>query len=312
MSKKVLIIFLLIVAVIIVGVFLLINPKDRHYVATLREDKAVSFYEKNDFNKYFEYMDNPTTIKYHFSPAYMLSFAYVSAGRYNDAIRVVSSFSQKDVSYGVCISHDKITQRILCRLLAKDSYIDFYDKELGLSKIYFVKQEYDKAIEHYNLSNKSEPCYISKVYASIGDFESAKNALAECDSSLNKVIPRTKKLANAYFEFRNGNFDNAENLFKELVNKSCEQKDRCIGNNDIYYSLAQMYYKQQKYDLVLEYCDKILRSQPYSYWANVLAYESSMKKSNYKKAEDYLKNILKYNPDNKKELEEKLKQLSGK
>ena len=60
--------------------------------------QAFKALDAGNADKYFKYMDNPVTVKYHFSGNYTLAINYIIAGRYDDAQRVINSYKKNIIT----------------------------------------------------------------------------------------------------------------------------------------------------------------------------------------------------------------------
>lgn len=289
-------------------VFLVVsyNPYDKQYQAFLSEKVGLKDYTNKDINGFIKNYDNPVTVKYHMPSMRMLSIVYKQIGRFDDAIRVVNSY-EKDKDYGFCVLYKSPINRSICRLVSVFSNNDItIDKNLIISEIYFEKGDYAKANEYFEKSNKMDLCYCSKYYALANNNKQANSYLHKCMID-NSISLKKRLLTKAYVLSKQQQYFEAEKIYKSLINSQCDKRINCTGNVEIYMELADLYKSRKLYSKAIFCYKKALKVQPYHYNANKGVAECFEKLNQKSEARHYYKQILKYQPDDTKFIELKIR-----
>lgn len=248
----------------------IVNPNDAQYKSYYLENQALKALSNKNIDKYFDDMDNPVSVKYHQEKNYTLSKMYVSAGKYDNAKKVIDSF-EKSYDYSYCMAY-KPAMRFICRGLVPYSKSNFsYDKNKNLSFVYFEKGDYKKSIEYYKKSENSDSCFATKLYAASNDMNTAERFLKFCKIEQNdKKYPRRLYSAQGYLYLKQNKYEKAEAEFKkDLSTTKCgkENFENCRGNNTTYLYLAECYKENGKIKKAAELYKKILFNEPWHFKA---------------------------------------------
>lgn len=267
--------FGVLVITIIASTAIILNPYDKQYQSYYLEQQAFKALDSGNADKYFKYMDNPVTVKYHFSGNYTLAINYIIAGRYDDAQRVINSY-KKEYNYGFCAESTKSLSKFLCRLdySFENTFMKNqpqYSKNYYLSKLYFAKGDYKKAVEYNKKSEVQDGCFSSMIYGAVGDKKAASDNLLLCKiQQKNKKYPRKLYLASGYFYLKQKQYDKALIEFqKDLNTTQCGNGKyrKCRGNNTTYFYMAQCFEESGSKEKAKSYYKKILFNEPWNFKA---------------------------------------------
>lgn len=193
---------------------------------------------------------------------------------------------------------------------------DYYEAYHNLGSIYYVWEEYDKAIEYFfraltlmeqsNVPNKSsalENCaqFLSLALYRKGDFEKAEKML----TGLVQMCPFNPKsysiLADVYAS--QDQFDKAIEMYSKALSLEPKSLNALVGKAE---SLA----KQNKFDLAHEELEKAFQLNETSPYAYIAASKIYLREENREKAGEMLEIAQQREPDSK-EIAELLQQLNA-
>jgi tetratricopeptide (TPR) repeat protein len=279
-------------------------------------DKAISNVKNIDYKVHFSYekscadgtlierrynqaiearMKYSLMIKYTSPYNEMLAFFLKQSGRYDEAIKVLSSFEREPdfclpdfmqyVSFtgGIASMRSYLVSASPFGILVCKYFANFESYTVNNNRIaeyYFLKSDYDNALKY--LDSKQDGCLAVKIYAAKGDFSNAEEYQQEC----------IKDDALGYLQFKKKNYQEAENYFN---------KKEAPRNATRYKNLGMLYMEKGDYAKAAEYYKKAL-SFDYDYEAAYGLAKCYLKLDNKAEAVKYLKEVLSYNPDNKDEI----------
>ena len=260
----------LIVVCICACVFYLVNPNDAQYKSYYSQLQYFKAMDSGDINKAIDSLNNPVSIKYHYAQNFMLSNLLISAGRYDEAQKVIESF-EKEYDYSHCAPR-KFWGKLFCRLeFAAIGQPKFeYRKNLYLSKLYFAKGDYKKAVEYDNADKNRDVCYSTRLLSASGDIDAANKFMNLCAKKYEKArYPRAMHIARGSYLMAQKNYKAALSEFeKDIKLSNCQSIKTCRGNSTTYLYMAQCYKKLGNNSKALEYYNKILTNEPWNYKAN--------------------------------------------